>query len=141
MTSVDRSTGEILSDPSDIERRIGIVPLAELLPERQRLVEQVADLRARYGSFGTFSDLRRIELAKCAAIIRAQATQDKRKISAKQVDDEAHAHPAYIDFVILATQQRALWCKLEAKIEAIDFTINRGQSISRFASAELHLTP
>ena len=135
LTGVDRETGEVLS-MTDMELKIGVVPLEELLPQRLLLVEKVADLRARYGSFGTFGDLRRIELAKCAAIIRAQATKDGRKMSASQVDDEAHAHPAYVDFVIEATNQRALWCKLEAQIEAIDFTLNRGQMIGRYAAME-----
>jgi len=141
MTGVDPNTGEILDAMTAAESRIGIVPLSELLPRRAGLVNKVCDLRARFGPFGTFDHLRKIELSRIKALIRAQATRDKRKISASEIDDEAHGHPDYFDFITAATLKRAEWVKLESQIEAIEMTINRGQAVARFASAETFLTP
>lgn len=136
---VDRSTGEVLNGMALTEEKLGLVPLSRLLPRRQQLVDRVATLRAKYSAWGTFDALRKIELSRLKGLIRAQATRDKRKVSALQVDEEAHAHADYVEFVTLATSERATWAKLEARIEAIDFTIQRTQVLIRYATSELHL--
>jgi hypothetical protein len=118
------------------EVRAGVDPINQLLDERSVLVERVADLRARFGSFGTFDHLRKIELSRLSGLIRAQATRDKRKMNNDQVDEEAHAHADYIDFITEATKQRAEWVRTEAKIDAIDMRINRGQAVLRFVTSE-----
>lgn len=139
----DPATGEVLvlDAMTDVERRMSIVPLSELLPRRHELVERVAVLRAKHAAWGTWDATRKIELSRIKMLIRAQATVDGRKVSTIQIDDEAHAHTDYIEFVTLGTTERADWVRLEVLIEAIDFTINRGQSIARFLSAEAFLTP
>ena len=124
-----------LTPQGDVELQMGIQPVEELLAERMHLITKVADLRARFGSFGTFEALRKIELARLRGLIRAQALRDKRKISNDAIDDEAHGHPDYIEFVTLATVKRAEWVKLEALIEGIDMTINRGQAVARFTAS------
>jgi hypothetical protein len=52
------------------------------------------------------------------------------------LDDEAHAHADYFDFITTATKQRAEWVKLEAKVEEIDHKIYRGNGLLKFASSE-----
>lgn len=141
MTDVDPETGEIVDAMTMLEERIGITPIRKLLAKRAALVSRVCDLRARFSSFGTFDHLRKIELSRIKGLIRAQATRDKRKVSAKDIDDEAHGHPDYFDFITAATLKRAEWVKLESAIEAIDMLVNRGQAVARFASAETFLTP
>jgi hypothetical protein len=123
------------SPMSDVEVQMSIQPIEELLRERDVLVGKVATLRAKFGAFGTWEALRKIELARLRGLIRAQALRDKRKISNDAIDDEAHGHPDYADFVTLGTNQRAEWVKLESLIEGIDFTINRGQSVARFVTS------
>lgn len=126
-----------VSPMAEIESRLGIQPIEELLDQRYHLVEQVADLHARYGGFGTFDHLRKIELARIAALIRAQALRDGlKKLSNDEVDDRAHAHPDYVDFITAATMERARWYKLQTQISGIEMTINRGQAVARFATAE-----
>ena len=120
----------------DTEARMGIEPIDQLLAEREHLVNQVVDLRAKYGPFGTWDHLRKITLSVIKGAIRAQAVRDKRKLNNEQVDEEAHAHPDYIELVTVATRERAEWAKLEARVEAIGFRINRGQSIARYLSSE-----
>ena len=124
-----------------LEARAGVEALDELLAERARLVGEVADLRARYGPGGTYNDLRRVELARLAALIRAQALKDSIKLTESAVDDMTHARPEYIRFVTEATEQRAEWSILEDRIQSVQDRIFRGQALLRFASAELHLTP
>lgn len=124
---------------ADMEMKLSIQPLEELLAERDHLIRKVCDLRARYGPFGTFDHLRKIELSRIAGLVRIQAVRDGVKMTENAIQDAAHAHPDYVEFVTLATHQRAEWTKLEALIEGIDMTINRGQVVARFATAEARL--
>lgn len=121
------------------ERRLGLRPVEELLDERRKLVQRIADYRARFGAFGTFDHLRKVELARIAGLVRAQALRDKVKMTAAEVDDAAHSHPDYRDFIAEATHQRAEWVKLEHEIEAIDWTIRRGQTVASYLTSEARL--
>lgn len=121
-------------DAGSLEVAMGVQPLAELLEQRTHLVEKVATLRARYGAFGTWDNERKILLSQLSATLRAQATRSGAKMTDKSVDEASHAHPDYIDFITTATTDRAAWIRQEAQIEAIDFTINRGQALLRLAT-------
>jgi hypothetical protein len=123
----------------EIEARMGLPSLESLLHERDTLVKQVADLRARHGPFGTYQDLRKIELARVAATVRARATVAGIKMTEAQIDEAAHADGAYIDFVTIATKQKTEWVILENRIQGIQDTILRANAIARYLSAELHL--
>ena len=123
----------------DTEVRLGVQPVEEALAERAVLVERVADLRARFGSFGTFDHLRKIELARLAGLVRAQAVRDKVKMTAAEVEDATHSHPDYRDFITAATARRAEWVKVESQIEAIDAAIQRSNAIIRYVTSEARL--
>jgi len=135
----------VRSRMAEVEDAIGIPPVEELLAERQQLVERVAELRARHGSFGTFDALRKSKLATIKMLIRAQAQRDGRKadngkpLTNDQIEDEAHAHPDYTEFVIQATRERADLTKAEGLIANIDATIQRANVVARYATAEVHL--
>lgn len=123
----------------EIQDRMGIDPLEELLSERDALVKQVAPLRARHGSFGTFDALRKVELATIAASLRAQAVLDGRKVTEAGLDEAAHADPRYIQFVTTATLEKAEWAILENRIQGVNDTINRGNVVGRFLAQEAGL--
>lgn len=123
-------------DPDEVERRAGVEPLAALLAERAELIEVVADLRAKFGSFGTFDHLRKVMLSQIKSKVRLEAMRDKRKVNNDQVDEEAHEDGDYYAFILDATKDRARWVRFEAKIEAIDYRINRGQALLRYISSE-----
>lgn len=125
---------------AELEIRAGIEPLDRLLDERRGLIEKVADLRAKYGSFGTFEHLRKIELSRLKSLVRIQSMRDNRKMNNDQVDEEAHEHPDYTQFVVEATRARAEYFRLEGQIEAIDYRINRGQALARFAASEASMS-
>jgi len=116
---------------------MGVKPLHELLEERTHLVGRIATLRARYGAFGTWDHERKLTLAKIKASQRAAMTLAGAKVSNDQLDDLAHAAPEYIDFITKATNEKADWIRMEAQIDGIDFTINRGQAIMRMYRPEM----
>lgn len=124
---------------ADVERKLGVVPIEELLHERATLVDRVADLRARYGPFGTWEAIRKSELARLNALLRGQYTKAEVKVTEAQLDTGAHAHPDYLALIAEATTQRAELARLEAQIEAIEFTIRRADAVIRFTSAEARL--
>lgn len=123
----------------DVESRMGIQPLEELLAERDELVQQVAPLRARHGPFGSYSDLRKIELAQIAQVLRLQAMRDSVKQTEAALDEAAHADARYVAFVVQATKEKAEWAMLENRVQGINDTINRGQAIARFLASEAAL--
>ena len=127
------------SPMSLIEERMGIVPIETLLAERATLTDLLCDVRAKFGSFGTFDHIRKMELARLAGLIRAQAMRDKIRLTAAEVDDATHDHPDYRELITEATVQRADWCRLEAQVEAIDFQIRRAEMVGRYLTSEARL--
>lgn len=120
----------------EIELRAGIEPIDSLLGMRRSVVDAIANLRAVYGPFGTWEHQRKGELARLKSLIRLQAMKDSRKVNNDQVDEEAHEHPDYTQFVVNATRERAEYFRLEAKMDDIDYRINRGQALLRYVSTE-----
>jgi hypothetical protein len=123
---------------ADAEVRMGLEPIENLLDERERLVAEVAELRAKYGAFGVWDHIRKTELAQLRMRLRAEwtAVGGKRPTN-DQLDDEAHAHPEYIDLIRQTLADRTRWVRLEERLAGIDFLINRGQSVARFVTAEV----
>ena len=120
----------------EIELRAGVEPIDGLLGMRRSVIEAVAALRAVYGPFGTWDHSRKSELSRIKSLIRLQAMKDNRKMNNDQVDEEAHEHPDYTKFVVQATRERSEYFRLEAKVEDIDYRINRGQALIRYVSSE-----
>jgi chorismate mutase len=141
MPDIIRTGGQLppASPMAVMEVKMSIEPIENLLDERARLVEQVAELRAQFGPFGVFDHQRKIQLAQIRQSIRLRAQQDRIKLSNDAVDDMAHAHEDYTAFILVAMQERARWVRLEERINGIDYTINRGQAVARFATAEVQL--
>src|SRR6184192_102220 len=123
------------SPMTDAERRAQVIPLEELLAERDDLVQRLARLRAIHGAGGTYGDLRKIELSKAAAVVRAQATLEGKKVTEAYLDEMAHVSDSYVAFITGSTSERADWILHEARLEGIDFTINRGQAVAKFVKS------
>lgn len=129
----------VVSTLGEMEQKMGLPPIEVLLADRDELVKQVAPLRAKHGPFGTYNDLRKIELATIAAALRARALADERKMTEAAIDEAAHSDGRYIEFVTTATSEKAEWAILENRIEGINDTILRANAIARYLAAEAHL--
>lgn len=123
----------------EIEARIGLMPIEELLAERDALVREIAPLRARHGPFGTYGDLRKIELAKVAAALRAQAVAENRKVTESWLDEASHEHDHYVAFVTEATEEKARYFELENRIQGVEDTIRRANAVAQYLTAEARL--
>ena|SRR6266550_4063577 len=124
---------------AEIESRMGIPTLDSLLAERDELVSSAAPLRARHGPGGTYPDLRKIELAKIAQIIRASAIRDGVKMTEAAIEEAAHADPRYIEYVTEATKQKAQLAIAENRIQGVNETVYRGNAVARFLASEAQL--
>lgn len=123
----------------ELESRVGIEPLDELLAERARLVDEVAPLRALYGSFGMFDAQRKVELSKVEALIRTEALTRGTKVTEAFIEQQAHAAESYADYIAQSLEARAQWALLEDRIQAINDRINRGNVLGRYAAQEMGL--
>lgn len=120
----------------ELEARIGIAPLEQLQDERRTLVNRSAILAARHGNYGTYDAERKIMLSALKATLRAQAVRDKVKVTEGSLDEDAHAHADYRDFITASTKERAEWIKTDRQIQDITERINRGQMLGRYAAME-----
>lgn len=131
---------KLYTPQGEIEARCGLIPLEELLSERDELVSQVARLRAVHGPFGTYDALRKIELAKVAAMIRAQSVLEGKRVTESYLEESSHCHDAYVAWVTTMTTEKADYIILENRIAGINDTIMRGNVVGRFVSQEIGLT-
>lgn len=127
--------------PGDVEARMGIEPIAELLARRDELVSRVSRLRARHGPFGVFDAERKVQVSLAANIVRVRAAANQVKITEKQIEWEAHTAESYVAFLTESLSEKATYFELENKIQDITDLINRGQAIARYLAAEISLTP
>lgn len=127
----------------DRELTAGVEPLDQLLDERRTLVTTLAPLYALYGPGGTADHARKNELSRLDGLIRAMAAAEEppRRLTEPMVEAATHAHKDYLAFVAKMTTDRALYFALNADLEAIEWRVNRGQALLRYAAGELRLQP
>lgn len=127
----------------EIESRLGIPALESLHAERRTLIDEAGPLRARHsgGNQSPWEALRKIEWCRIASLMRAQALAETppRKVTEAQLEQDAHADPRYLAFVVQGIEERERLNVLEDRILGIEELVNRGQAIARYLSAELGL--
>lgn len=123
----------------DLEAKMGIPPLEGLLAERDELVASAARLRAVHGPNGTYDALRKSELAKIQAMIRAQAVMEGKRVTENYLEESSHAHEQYAAWIAEMTSQKADWFIAENRIQGIADTIFRGNAIARYLASEAQL--
>lgn len=126
---------------ADVEQRMGIQPLEELLSERDELIARCAPLRARHGPGGVWDDLRRVQRATIAMKLRAQAaaTSPPTKVTESFLDDAAQADADYLAFIEAGVREKIQHTELENQIAGIDALIQRGNVVGRFVAQEAGL--
>lgn len=125
------------SPRQSIEARLFIQPIEELHEQRRLLVDRHAMLRADHGSFGKWDFKRKTLLAGVKMKLRAQYVGAGVRVSNDQLDDEAHAHPDYTQFVTDSTLKAAEWIRAENAIQEINELIQRDNLLGRHSSQEL----
>jgi hypothetical protein len=128
-----------VSPMGEVELRMGVQPLDVLHAQREALVYRVAPLRAMWGPNGLGSHFRKMELSKIQEILRGEAEAQGEKVSDAKLDKMGHADERYVRWLTQAKHEFIEWVQLEEKISQINEEIMRGQSVARFATAELHL--
>jgi len=124
---------------AEIQIRMGLPPIESLLAERDTLVSKVAKLRARHGSFGTWDSERKVVLETGAAIIRAKAATENRKITEAQIESEKHTAESYLAFLTESLIEKATWIETENRIQSVEDLIQRGNVVGRFLASEAML--
>ena len=125
----------------DAELRAGVEPIDQALQEWDVLVERASKLYGLHGSPLVWDARRK---ALCMAIrkrLRGEYMALKVVTTEGRLDEEAHADGDYVTFITQTISDRAALYKTEKALEALMFRIYRGQSLLRFASAEVRMTP
>lgn len=65
-----------------------------------------ANLEAWFGNFGYDERLRKVLLGNCKEIVRARYTLANEKVSEARIDDLAHLHDSYLDFLVASLKGR-----------------------------------
>lgn len=114
-----------------VETAVGVKGVVEVRDERWHLVQKSAKLRALHGSFGLWEHQRKILLAKLRTAIRGGAVASGAKMTEAAIDDAAHAHPQYVEFITQGVIDKQEWIGSEAEIQGIDFQFFRDQAITK----------
>ncbi len=100
-------------------------PLEALLAERASLVESAKDLHARYGPYGTCTEVRENLRAELAVEYRARLTDHLGKITQAAVDEAVRTDERYTSFIKEMEEGRARLYVLYDAIKAVDYRIRR----------------
>lgn len=122
---------------NDIESNAGVESVDELLAKRFTIVEELAPLWAEYGPGGLGESRLSAERARLVEYLRSMAAKDERKVTESGLETASRAHKDYLDKMAEITTERAKFFKLQEQMRAIDFKINRGQSLLRAYASEV----
>ena len=120
----------------DIENRIGIGHVDEHAARYLNLSKEAAPLRAKYGPGGTFDAQRKADLSAIRMLLRARYADKDEKVSEARLDEEAHCHRGYVEFIGNATTERARLAELDAELETLQWLVNREQGLIRYTTNE-----
>ena len=123
-------------DMSEVEAAAGIEPLDILISLHRKRRAEFAALWAKYGTGGVADHLRKSELSRIKEVLRATAATAGTKVTEAALDDGAHDHPDYRDFLALAIAERAKFFEAEAALKEVEWRINRGQGLLRYVATE-----
>jgi len=127
------------STMQDYESKLGLSSLDSLLDARATIVGKLADLRAMHGPFGKFDPMRKQKLAAFAEIVRADYAEKGKKITEARIDQLAHAHPQYVEWLTAMLKEHALMIDFDHELKNIEDRIARENALIYYAKNELRL--
>ena len=66
-------------------------------------------LSALYAGFSVMEDWRKVVLATCRELVRASAAAGRQKLSETRINDLAHTHRAYLEFLEMSLRGKVKW--------------------------------
>jgi len=96
--------------PGDWQKRETIpapVPMSSPIPER--VGDDYATLAAWYSGFAFCEHYRKVVLAQCRESLRGQKAATSEKVTESRLDDLAHSHSAYLDYLAKHLRGRVAW--------------------------------
>lgn len=75
-------------------------PTVEMIALPACDISDPAQLAAFYGPFGWADHLRKVVLSNVSELIRAQHANDAKKPTEDRIDDLAHNHPVYVEWLV-----------------------------------------
>lgn len=126
---------------AEMELRAGVQPIDELLDEHRFVRKKLAVLWAKYGPGGVADSIRKAERSRIAEHLRVMAAAEGRKVTEASLAESAECHKDYADLLAFMSAERAEYFELNAQLQEIEFKINRGQAMLRFATAEIVSMP
>lgn len=125
----------------DLEAKIGIPSIEELLAERDELVKQAAPLWAKYGPGEVWTHIRKSTLSTLELLYRAKAADANppEKMTDAIASAKAHDDERYTDLLTQAVKDRETLYLLQDRIDAVNQMIMRGNVVASYAKQEARL--
>ena len=125
----------------DKERLLGITPMDDALSAYLAAADEVAPLKASHGTNGTFEHDRKALLAALRIGLRRSALSDPRlraigRLTDSAVDDLAHGHPDYAQFLGRSKAEKTRMVELDAAMTAVGMLTNRHNLLLRLDVAD-----
>lgn len=127
---------DVAPPPDEVDR---IEPLDRLHAQRRKIEKEYHPLWALYGPGGVWDSVRKALLDSTAAKIRKEALDAGRKVTDGSIDEAAHAHKEYQDFLVTSVTERQTFSKLSMDLQEIEDRIRRGDALLRLSAAEARL--
>jgi len=116
--------------------RAGAPDLDDLHDKRRTIIETHGELMALHRNKSLLDARRKETLALCALEVRNQLENEGKKATEAMVDNMAHAHPRYRQWISDTIVEGAKALMYENLVQEVDELVNRGQAVMRQYSSE-----
>jgi hypothetical protein len=127
-------------DDGDRERGLGVMSIDDAMAAYLSAADELAPLRAKHGTNGTFEHDRKALLANLRVGVRRHANtpamRTQKALTDAAIDDLAHAHPEYQKFLDLSRSEKQRMQELEAAMNALTMVTNRHNILLRLDLAD-----
>lgn len=127
-------------DDGDRERSLGVMSIDDAMAAYLSAADELAPLRAKHGTNGTFDHDRKALLANLRVGIRRHALLPAQRVAKAltdaAIDDLAHAHPDYKAFLDLSRDEKKRMQELESAMNALTMVTNRHNILLRLDLAD-----
>ncbi len=120
----------------EAQARAGVPDLEDIHDKRRTIIETHGELMALHRNKSLLDGRRKEVLALCALETRHEHEKAGLKYTEKSIEDKAHAHPRYSQWLSDTIVGGAKALMYENLVQECDELVNRGQSVMRQYSSE-----